>query len=228
MRLRPDDIHNLSFRPLYFIKNAYYRLYEVVDHNYSDTTLCRFLKINVVNPINNTVVTTKGGRGVFGTLSDKLPTKASPTEGQGAGGFGTPVGSINGGVVMGGDTSGERVSKGLLGTGILQAGTSQSVITKDDVIDFGFQYINIASGSTILDGSEGSPLYIIADTSTGNVLLTLPDHTTNFGKAYFTIKTSASHQLQVYDYTDLLIHTCTSANESHQFFLTETEVITLG
>lgn len=228
MRLRPDDIHNLSFRPLYFIKNAYYRLYEVVDHNYSDTTLCRFLKINVVNPINNTVVTTKGGRGVFGTLSDKLPTKASPTEGQSAGGFGTPVGSINGGVVMGGDTSGERVNKGLLGTGILQAGTTQSVITKDDVIDFGFQYMNIASGNTTLDGSEGSPVYIIADTTTGDALLYLPDYTTNFGKAYFTIKTVSGNQLQVYDHTDTLVHTCTSSNESHQFFLTETGVITLG
>jgi hypothetical protein len=226
MRLRPDDIHNLSFRPLYFIKNAYYRLYEVVDHNYSDTTLCRFLKINVVNPINNTVVTTKGGRGVFGTLSDKLPTKASPTEGQGAGGFGTPVGSINGGVVMGGDTSGERVSRGLLGTGILQAGYSNGVITKDNVIDLGFQYQIVASGVTELNGSEGSPLYLICDTSVGSIVLKLPYEDENEGKHYVIVKSSASNTLSITDPDDVPIETVTSA-VTVEYLLTSTSYIKL-
>ncbi len=226
MRLRPSDIHNLSFRPLYFIKNAYYRLYEVVDHKYDDTTLCRFLKINVVNPIDNANYITKGGRGVFGTLSDKLPTKASPTEGESAGGFGTPVGTQNGGVVMGGDTSTERVSKGLLGTGILQAGTSQSVITKDNVIDFGFQYMNIASGTTELNGSEGSPLFVIVDTSAGSTVLKLPYEDLNEGKHYVIVKSSGSNTLSLTDPDDVPIETITTAS-TVEYILTSTQYIKL-
>lgn len=224
MRLRPSDIHNLSFRPLYFIKNAYYRLYEVVDHKYDDTTLCRFLKINVVNPIGNATYTTKGGRGVFGTLSDKLPTKASPTEGESAGGFGTPVGTQNGGVVMGGDTSGERVNKGLLGTGILQAGTAQNVITKDNIIDFGFNYSQVASGSVEIYGDEGSPYYLVADTSTGDTLVYLPDHADTLGKIYYITKAdSGANKVYVYDYLDALVHTI-STTGTHKFIMLDTGV----
>lgn len=226
MRLRPSDIHNLSFRPLYFIKNAYYRLYEVVDHKYDDTTLCRFLKINVVNPIDNANYITKGGRGVFGTLSDKLPTKASPTEGESAGGFGTPVGTQNGGVVMGGDTSGERVSKGLLGTGILQAGSSQSVITKDNVIDFGYNYLNIASGTVELQGNEGSPLFVIVDTSAGSTVLKLPYEDLNEGKHYIITKSSGSNTLSLTDPDDVPIETITTAS-TVEYILTSTQYIKL-
>lgn len=217
MRLYPSDVHNLSFRPLYFIDNAYYRLYEVLDHKYDDTTLCRFLKITDVTGVTGAVYKSKGGRGVFGQLDDDLPTKA-PLETGGAR-TGDVTTGVSGGVVGTGTTDG-GFTRGKLGSNILQAGTAKSVIYGDDIIDLGYQYKNIASGSTTLTGSEGSPLYVFADTSAGDTLLYLPDYEEHNGKVVFTTKTHASNQLYIYDHNDVLIDTISGMSEGNQMLLT--------
>lgn len=223
MRLFPSDIHNLSFRPLYFIENAYYRLYEVVDHNYTDTTLCRFLKLSDVTGVSGAVWKSKGGRGVIGELDDDLPTRAPVVRNTKR--VGLPDAELSGGTIGGGTVQGGYGEK--LGSNILQGGTASGVIYKDNIIDLGYQYLNIASGSTTLNGTEGSPLYLICNTTDGDINIYLPDYSLNYGKIYKIYKTPPSNHIYVYDSDDALVHTISSAGASHEFLLTQEGVILL-
>jgi len=223
IRLRPSDIHNLSFRPLYFIDNAYYRLYEVVDHNYTDTTLCRFLKIDVATPITNEIITSRGGRKTFTTNPTGPAEKAPSPDGKGGGGGETKQGfRLNPNIGIG--TTGNPNTQ-IAGNNILQSGISRGYVIKDNLIDLGFQYMNVTSGATTLTGQEGSPLYVIADTTDGNVLLYLPDETLYAGSVIHTKKTVAGNQLQIYSSGDVLQETCSSINEVHFFLLTTDGII---
>jgi hypothetical protein len=226
MRLRPADIHSLSFRPLYFINDAYYRLYEVVDHNYIDTTLCRFLKINEATPIVNQTTTTRGGGGVILGTTDRKPTISdipnwggvigSPATGGGVGGQGERI------IATGTTTYG--YTDGISASNVLQGGLSRSEIIKDNTISLGFQSLSIASGMTTLTGQEGSPLYIFADSVDGAVLITLQDYEVCDGQVVIVKKTDAANTVQVYDHTDLSIKTWSTDNQTERFFLTKTGV----
>lgn len=221
MRLLPEDVHNLSFRPLYFINDAYYRLYKVTDHKYDgQTTLCTFLKINVASPVTQGIVTTRGGFNLD-DLDDKLPTIEDPTRGESLKDkFDNPVEEGEMPPPMTG-SGGGRLTDGNFGTNVLQGGTSKGVILKNDIISFGFNYMNIASGSTTLNGQEGSPMYVIADTDDGNALLILPDYTEFFGMSYFVKKNSNPNQFTITDHLDSVVVTITDGT-TYQILLTET------
>lgn len=84
--LNADDICHLSFRPLYWIEKAYYRLLEVQDYNPDgkSTTLCRFLKLNIYTPAAPVVTTMEGGNGQGGGTGDILKwTKDGKLQGAG-------------------------------------------------------------------------------------------------------------------------------------------------
>lgn len=75
LRLTPLDYFQLSFRKLYFIGDATYRLLEVVDYDIqgNETAKCRFLK---TNPFSQHAVnrgTFNGGRDTIGGGSDIAP-----------------------------------------------------------------------------------------------------------------------------------------------------------
>ncbi len=73
-KLNADDIHDLSFRPLYYIRDAYYRLLEVQDYNPDGkrTTLCKLLKINTFTQTSTAVTTQEGGPGQGGADAGDL------------------------------------------------------------------------------------------------------------------------------------------------------------
>ena len=219
MRLRPADIHNLSFRPLYFIKDAYYRLYEVVDHDYKDTTLCRFLKINEATPISNQTTTSNGGSGIILGTSERIPTKAGvPTDSIDDRFRSVPP--INGGGVIGDGVIPQESRSVISASNVLIGGLFKSEVIKDNTINLGFNYTTVASGTTTLSGFEGSPVYIFADTSTGDALIYLPDFTVYEGCVFIIKKTDALNSVQVYDHNDLSIKTWTTLDQTERFFLT--------
>jgi hypothetical protein len=78
--------------------------------------------------------------------------------------------------------------------------------------------------NTTLSGSEGSPLYVIADTSGGSIDLLLPQNDINLGKIYIVQKTSGSNNLVIKDYNDSTFETITSAT-THEYILTSTGII---
>jgi hypothetical protein len=87
---------------------------------------------------------------------------------------------------------------------------------------FSFPTKNISS-DTILTGGEGSPLYIFADTSAGNVNIRLPQEEYNAGKTYIIQKTTAGNNLVIKDYLDTTFETITSISTS-EYILSETQI----
>lgn len=228
MRLRPSDVHNLSFRPLYFIRDAYYRLYEIVDHNYEDTTLCKFLKINEATPISNATTTTRGGKGVITGTTEKTPTKYIPIDtGIGDKFRGGLKDVTSGGGVLGGGVIQQGFVINVSGNNVITGGLYNGEVIRDNTIALGFNHDSVASGDVYVSGMEGSPYYLLCDTTLGDVNVHLPDETLYKGNVIYVYKSPASHHVYIYDSTDTLFHTISSANETHKILYTENGLILL-
>jgi hypothetical protein len=201
MNLTSLDMLNLSLRPIYEINGYQYRLYEVVDYNGFDTTLCKFLKLQGVAGIARQTGTTRGGRGVgsWGGNPDVF----------------TDVGN------------GDRFvnDKNLVSLkNVLIAGSGETHISPEDdnMIMLSYRLKEIDTNTT-LSGSEGSPLYVIADTRGGSIDLLLPQNDINLGKIYIVQKSSGSNNLVIKDYNDSTFETITSAT-THEYILTSTGI----
>jgi hypothetical protein len=225
MRLRPSDIHNVSFRPLYFINNAYYRLYEIIDHNYEQTTLCRFLKINEASPITNSLVKTRGARITTTGTKDKTPYKDGSNQSNPIkNGYG--LWKTGGGVVIADGVLTNGFTKGIAGSNVLQGGLATSEIVRDNIIDLGFNYLNSVTSNYTITGMEGSPLYIIVDTSAGNVTITLPEEVANDGKVYYIYKSVVAHKVIVNKH-DATLKKEINGKVGHKFMLIDGDVFEL-
>ena len=225
MRLRPSDVHNLSFRPLYFIRDAYYRLYEMVDHNYEDTTLCKFLKINEATPISNATTTTRGGRGVIIGTTEKTPTKYIPIDtGIGDKFRGGLKDITSGGGVTGGGVIKEGFVVNVSGNNVLTGGLYNQEIIRDNTVALGFNHDSVASGDTYVTGMEGSPYYLIVDTSLGNATIHLPDETIYKGNVIYIMKTNSANTITINDSLDSPFDTITLV-ETHTILYTENGLI---
>ena len=228
MRLRPSDVHNLSFRPLYFIRDAYYRLYEMVDHNYEDTTLCRFLKINEATPISNASTTTRGGRGVIIGTTEKTPTKYIPIDtGIGDKWRGGLKDVTSGGGVTGGGVIKEGFVVNISGNNVLTGGLYTGEVIRDNTVALGFNHDSVASGDTYVTGMEGSPYYLLCDTTLGDINVHLPDETLYPGNIIYIYKSPSANHVYVYDSTDALFHTITASNKTHEILYTINGLILL-
>jgi hypothetical protein len=201
VNLTPFDVHNLSLRPIYEIDGNHYRLYEMSDYNGKETTKCTFLKLTPVDAVAKTSSTTRGGRG--------------------SGDWGTnpnlwkDTGNIKD-VVKGGDLV--RQTNVLTGGGVTYIPPD-----KDNLLMLQYRTINTTT-DLILTGGEGSPLFIIVDTSTGNVDITMPIETLNIGKSYYIVKTSALNNLVIKYSDDTTFETITAATTS-EYILTDSDII---
>ena len=226
MRLRPSDVHSLSFRPLYFIRDAYYRLYEMVDHNYQDTTLCRFLKINEATPISNARTTTRGGRGVITGTTEKTPTKYIPIDtGIGDKFRGGLKDVTSGGGVLGGGVIKEGFVVNVSGNNVLTGGLYNQEIIRDNTVALGFNHDSVASGDVYVTGMEGSPYYLMVDTSLGNTTIHLPDETLYQGNVIYIKKTASANSVYINDSLDSLFTTLTTLDSTSNILYTKDGLI---
>jgi len=150
--------NQMSFRKVYFIRNAYYRLYEIeaFDPESNDPTKCVFLKLSSFS---------KAATTVKGNFTDV-----------GGGGEGEGVGeSIDIGV------------DNVVGQNSVVMGLSNQVVG-DDVVLIGHNFVQLLSATTyVYSGVEGSPFYIIVGVtgSAINIVLSTPPNLINSGKAVF-------------------------------------------
>lgn len=201
VNLTPLDVHNLSLRPLYEIDGNHYRLYEMIDYNGNETTKCRFLKLQGTAGIVRSTGTTRGGRGTgtWGGNPDVF----------------TDVGN------------GDRFvnDKNLVtAKNVLIAGSGETYISPEDDNMIMLSYrIKEITQTTILSGSEGSPLYVIADTTAGSYSLLLPQPDINLGKIYIVKKMPSAHTLTIKNYDDSTFETI-STSITHEYILTSTGI----
>jgi hypothetical protein len=201
VNLTPFDVHNLSLRPIYEIDGNHYRLYEMSDYNGKETTKCTFLKLTPIDALTKTSSTTRGGRGSgdWGTNPNLWKDTGNLDD-----------------RVFGGDLSVKR--KVIGGGGILYYPPVQ-----DNLVMLQYRTINTTT-DLILTGGEGSPLFIIVDTSTGDVDITMPIESLNAGKSYYIVKTSALNNLVIKYSDDTTFETITAATTS-EYILTDTDII---
>jgi hypothetical protein len=187
VNLTPFDVHNLSLRPIYEIDGNHYRLYEMSDYNGKETTKCTFLKLTPIDAVTKTSSTTRGGRGsgAWGTNPDLYKD----------------TGNLDDRV-----TGGELIGQKNVLTG---GGVTYIPPDKDGLVMLQYRTIN-TSTDLILTGGEGSPLFINADTTLGNISIRLPLETLNIGKAYYITKLVGGFTLSIKDSTDTLIENITS------------------
>jgi len=78
-RLQLHDFYNIDFKKLYFIKEAYYRLIEVIDYDLTGLELvnCRFLKTDKIPVYVPSSKEVRGGNEHFDTSGD-VPNKLPP------------------------------------------------------------------------------------------------------------------------------------------------------
>jgi hypothetical protein len=201
VNLTPFDVHNLSLRPIYEIDGNHYRLYEMSDYNGKETTKCTFLKLTPIDALVKTSSTTRGGRG------------------SGAWGGNPTLWKDTGNLddrVFGGDL---LVKRKLIGGG----GILYYPPVEDNIVMLQYRTINTSS-DLILTGGEGSPLFIIVDTSSGDVDIIMPIETLNAGKSYYIVKSSALNNLVIKYSDDTTFETITAANTS-EYILTDTDII---
>jgi hypothetical protein len=94
---------------------------------------------------------------------------------------------------------------------------------RDNLVMLQYRTIN-TSTDLILTGGEGSPLFIIVDTTIASVNITMPIESLNIGKSYYIVKTSASNNLVIKYSDDTTFETITAATTS-EYILTDTDII---
>ena len=201
VNLTPFDVHNLSLRPIYEIDGNHYRLYEMSDYNGKETTKCTFLKLTPIDAVAKSNGTTRGGRGTgaWGVNPDLYHE----------------TGNLNDRV-----KGGDLVLRSNVLTG---GGVTYIPPDKDNLVMLQYRTINTTT-DLILTGGEGSPLFIIVDTSTGDVDITMPIESLNAGKSYYIVKTSALNNLVIKYSDDTTFETITAATTS-EYILTDTDII---
>jgi hypothetical protein len=157
------------------------------DYNGKETTKCTFLKLTPVDAVTKSNGTTRGGRGsgAWGTNPDLYKDTGNLDD------------RVTGGELIG--------QKNVLSGG----GVTYIPPDKDGLVMLQYRTINTTS-DLILTGGEGSPLFINADTTAGNISIRLPLETLNIGKAYYITKLVAGFTLAIKDSTDTLIENITA------------------
>jgi hypothetical protein len=204
----------MTFRKLYFINNAYYRLYEIEDYSplNEDTTKCVFLKLDTIPALPITNRNIYGGGGV----SDIGDTFVGDRSGDRVIASGNTVQSADGAVVLG---TNNAVSNGL--KSIIIGGDTNQVTTSDALVwglnnqlvdqagvHLGYNIIETDTNYT-MTGSEGAPLAIVVDTTTGDKTVKLKDTPENRGKVIWVSKVSTVNKIEVVDWNDILIEDIT-------------------
>lgn len=195
VNLTPFDVHNLSLRPIYEIDGNHYRLYEMSDYNGNETTKCTFLKLTPIDAVAKSNGKSRGGRGsgAWGVNPD----------------LHKDTGNLND-RVKGGDLV--RQTNVLTGGGVTYIPP-----IKDNLVMLQYRYIQTTS-NLILTGREGSPIYVLADASAGNVTITMPDTLYNQGKLIIIKHINTSHKVIVNNYDNTLFEEI-SASVSHEYLL---------
>lgn len=218
INLNAYDISTLTFRPLYFIRDAYYRLLSVNDYNPQgkDTTLCRFLKLQTATPISNSLIETEGSEGdvkgnEIGWKTHNIDTKGTGrgynTNGAVVVGNGNGLGDNVGAVVVNGDSN--IINSDVRNVVIFNS--NNNLVTESNKLILGYNYLEISDDLEIL-GNEGSPLFIFADNDLagGDITITLPDETLNLGKYYVINKIKSTHQVIIKQHDGTTLDTLTS------------------
>lgn len=195
INLTPFDVHNLSLRPIYEIDGNHYRLYEMSDYNGKETTKCTFLKLTPIDALTKTSSTTRGGRGsgAWGTNPNLWKD----------------TGNLND-RVKGGELIGQ--------TNVLTGGGVTYIPPdKDNLVMLQYRYLQ-TSTNLILTGGEGSPIYILADASAGNLTITMPNPDLNTGKLITIKHVNTSHKVIVNNFDGTLFEEV-SGNVAHDYLM---------
>jgi hypothetical protein len=195
VNLTPFDVHNLSLRPIYEIDGNHYRLYEMSDYNGKETTKCTFLKLTPIDAVAKSTSTTRGGRGsgAWGTNPNLWKDTGNLDD-----------------RVFGGDLSVKR--KVIGGGGILYYPPVQ-----DNLVMLQYRYLSTTT-NLILTGGEGSPIYLFADTTAGNLTITMPDPDLNTGKLYIVKHINTSHKVIINNFDGTLFEEF-SGNNTHEYLM---------
>ena len=218
--LRPADIRNLSFRSQYYFDGAYFRLNKIENYNPDNpVTKCEFLKIKDAEVFSPTTATATGGiQNIAGKPEPKFSSGNDVLK------AGNSYASLEQ-KVMGENNYISRTATGINVNGnsnkvfsgannvIIQGDSNTVQSGLSDVTLINTNSVTVISGGvTYLNGEligEGSILTItsstpadasvktyLADTTSGNVLLTLPSAPT-VGKAWNVKLTEASNYCQL-------------------------------
>jgi len=218
--LRPGDIRSLSFRTQYYFDGAYFRLNKIENYNPdSPVTKCEFLKIKDADVFSPTTATATGG--IDNMAGKPLPKFSSGSDVLKAGnsyasleqkvlgennyisrtatsininGDSNKVFSEANNVIIQGDSN--TVEAGL--SDITLINTNSVTVTSSSVTYLNGELIGEGSIITITSSTpadEGIKTYL-ADTTGGNVLLTLPTEPT-IGKVWNVKLTEASNYCQL-------------------------------
>jgi hypothetical protein len=195
VNLTPFDVHNLSLRPIYEIDGNHYRLYEMSDYNGKETTKCTFLKLTPIDAVAKSNGTTRGGRGTgaWGVNPDLYHE----------------TGNLNDRV-----KGGDLVLRSNVLTG---GGVTYIPPDKDNLVMLQYRYLSTTT-NLILTGGEGSPIYILADTTAGNVTITMPDPDLNTGKLYIVKHVNTSHKVIINNFDNTLFEEF-SGNNTHEYLM---------
>jgi hypothetical protein len=195
VNLTPFDVHNLSLRPIYEIDGNHYRLYEMSDYNGKETTKCTFLKLTPVDAVSKSNGTTRGGRGsgAWGTNPNLYKDTGNLDD------------RVNGSYLIG--------EKNVLTGG----GVTYIPPERDNLVMLQYRYITTTT-SLILTGGEGSPIYLFADTTAGNLTITMPDPNLNTGKLYIVKHINTSHKVIINNFDGTLFEEF-SGNNTHEYLM---------
>jgi hypothetical protein len=80
-----------------------------------------------------------------------------------------------------------------------------------------YRYITTTT-NLILTGGEGSPIYIFADTTAGNLTITMPDPDLNTGKLYIVKHVNTSHKVIINNFDGTLFEEF-SGNNTHEYLM---------
>lgn len=222
IKIDPVLYREMTFRKLYFIDNAYYRLYEIENYNplQVETTKCIFLKLEDVAALPITSRDIYGGGGVSDIGDDNIRDNDVDRVISSS----NYAGDIDGGVIFGNNN---QVSSGL--RSVIVGGNDNIVGTNDVLIwgldnqsiaipgvHLGFNFVEIDDDFT-MPPDAGSPFYIFMDNGGGNTI-TLPSPSISKGKYVYVNKTGmGTMDVDLEATTDTVQN-----NHTHSYFSTGT------
>ena len=80
-----------------------------------------------------------------------------------------------------------------------------------------YRYLSISS-NLILTGGEGSPLFIFANTTAGNLTITMPDPDLNTGKLYIVKHLNTAHKVIINNFDGTLFEEISGKN-THDYLM---------
>jgi hypothetical protein len=222
IKIDPILYREMTFRKLYFIDNAYYRLYEIENYNplQVETTKCIFLKLEDVAALPITPRPIYGGGGVSDigdtntddrSVDRVIKTDNNVQSGTGVIAIGTENVIQNGvnSVIVGGNENQVGAND------VLLWGLDNQSINNAGV-HLGFNFVEIDSDFT-MPPDAGSPFYIFMDNGGGNTI-TLPSPSISKGKYVYVNKTgSGTMSVDLEATTDTVQN-----NHTHSYFSTGT------